>query len=354
MSLDWMRGYRTEWLLRSIDPRTWSGIGATWKLKSFKVVNSGEGEVPLLQSGSMTVVVDQQDVDKLDGWYQLFVTLVGGTGMESLALATMLFESSSTKYDFSVGEAQLKGQSVLKPCADRHMEDGEFIPKDVNGAEWCRKVLARSTPAPVVIDKGKFKVSRNYVFDSGTSYLKAVWTILSSAGWVMRVTGDGTIHLCAKRSIMEPSLTLDRPTMAVISPGVNYVKDVSEVPNLYFASFNGEIATARNNAKSSSVSIRNRGYTKDVVDTDPVLIDGESLDHYAKRKLEESSVVIKKYTYTREMLSEVCPFDVVRVNIPGIYMGNARVISQNVSCSDKGGLTIEETVGEEVRLWTRS
>lgn len=354
MSLDWMRGYTTDFILYQVDPKTWAGFDQVPRVKSFKVNTNGDGDVPLLQSGSMTVVTDNpEDLDF--GWYQMFVTFSGGTGApQGLALATMLFEADSATYDFGVGTMTIKGQSVLKPCSDRHMEDGEFIPKGTDGSEWCRKMLAKSTPAPVVIDKGSFDVTRHYVFDSGTSYLKAVWKILDSAGWVIRVTGDGVIHLRPKQSLYEPNVIFEKDGLSLFHNGVDRSADVSDVPNLYFASLNGETATARNESKSSRVSIPRRGYVKDFVDTDPVLIDGETLKHYAQRRLEEeSSVIIKTYSYTREIFDDVFPLDVVRINIPNVFTGNTRVISQAITCSEKGGITIDETVGEEVKLWTR-
>lgn len=346
--MDGTGGYTSTWKIIPINPRTWQGSESIGGVKSVKVVNKATDSVPKIQSGSMTVVLPSGERFK-NGWYRLQMTAVDATGSaELIDVATLLFEQANGNNNYDVETVTVKGQSVLKPVEDKHMRFGSYIPKNTNGAQWCWNILNKSTPAPVVLDdESGFIIDRYYVFDSGTSCLKAVWKILDSAGWVLQIHGDGTIHILKKPK--KSKMEIGRHNAKFIKPGIGYEEDIADVPNVYYARLNGRSAEARNNDPGSITSIVNRTYVKDVVETDPVPIDGETLDHYVNRKLEEESTVYKYYDYTRDFNFNIMVFDNVYWNIPDVHTGLMRILEQTVVC-DKG-LSFEERCGEEIKLW---
>ena len=346
--MDGTGGYTSLWKIIPINVKTWQGTEALGGVRSVKVVNKATDDVPKIQSGSMTVVLPAGERFQ-NGWYRIQMTAVDGSGTsEHVDVATLLFEQSSGKNDYQVETVTVKGQSVLKPVEDRHLRYGSYIPKNTNGAYWCQNVLNECTPAPVVLDDPDgFMVDRYYVFDGKTSCLKAVWKILDAAEWVMQIHGDGSIHLLKKPK--DSKMEIGRENLKYIKPEISYTEDLSDVPNVYWAKLNGAIAEARNTDADSLVSITNRSYIKDVAELDPVPIDGETLEHYVNRKLEEASTIYKTYEYERDYGFDVMVFDNVYWNIPDVHTGKLRVLEQSITCEQ--GLTVEETCGEEIKLW---
>ena len=348
MAFDWGRSYKTEWSLVPVNPGTWEGYEEVPRLKEFKLKTSGTGKAPTIQSGSFTV----DDVDMSPGWYKIVAKLISADGTTvTTPISTMAYESDGSTRDYGVDTVIMNGQSVLYPASEQHLEIGEFVPKHSDGAEWCRRMLAHCTPAPVVVDDEGFTIDRYYVFDEGTSYLEAVWKILDAANWVIRIDGNGIIHLHEKSSI-DPDFEMQQEQLSIFQPGIERALDLSSVPNVYKAKYNGEKVAVINDDPDSLTSTITRAFIKDVVDTDPIFLNGETLEHYANRMLESASTVVRQYSYTREVWAEMQPFDLVYYNIPGTFTGNARVISQSYTSQANGGLIINEIVGEEIKLWT--
>lgn len=334
-----------------VDVSTWQGTEPISGVKSIKVVNKANDEVPKIQSGSISVVIPEGERFPT-GWYRIEMVGYDGSGSATrLELATLLFEQSSGKNDYGVETVSVSGQSVLKPVEDLHMRNGSYIEKYSNGAEWCLNMLMDSTPAPVVLDDPKgFVVDRYFVFDASTSVLKAVWKILDSAGWVLQIDGDGTIHILDKPKGFE--VEFGRENLRYIKPGISYDEDVSDIPNVYKARLGGQYVEVVNDDPDSITSTVSRNYVKDVMETDPVPIDGETLQHYAERMLEESSTVYKTYDYDRDGFFDIKVFDNVFWNIPNVHTGLMRVLEQTITCEQ--GISFQERCGEELKLWERS
>lgn len=349
MTFDWFKSYNTDWEVFPVEHKGWVQQPPIGGVKSFRLNVNGDDDIPMLQSGAISL--DVLNNEPPIGWYRVVGRMISSTGdTDYHPFLTMLFESDSSSFNYGLKTMAMTGRSVLYPANTTHMQSGEYIAKGENGAEWCRRALSRCTPAPVIIESGQsFSLNRNYVFDSGTSYLKAVWEILDSAKWVIQVDGLGIITLKPKSKTVV--VRFEEETLSLFQPGVDYEKDLGSVPNVYYAEYNGQRARAVNSDPNSIVSTVNRGYVKDVIDTDPKLINGESLDHYVNRRLEEESTVIQTYSYTREVWEDVYPFDLAYYNIPGIYTGEARILTQAFDATD-GGIQIQEVCGEEVKLWT--
>ena len=349
--MDIRGGYTASLRVVPISVKTWEGTGTLTGVKTFKVVSKVTDQIPKIQSASMSIVLPEGERFE-GGWHRAEALLQDGIGNSELVyLGTILFEATSGVNDYGVETVTVKGQSVLKPAEDTHMKRGSYIPKGTNGADWVLDILSRSTPAPVILDDpAGFTIDRYYVFDGGTSVLKAVWNMLDAAGWVLQIYGDGTIHILKKPR--EWKVEYGRENLRYIKPAISYDKDYSEVPNYYYARLGTQSAEVTNDDKDSPVSVLNRTYVKDVVDLDPVPIDGETMDHYVGRKLEVASTVLETYDIEREWMGDIYPFDNVYWNIPAVHTGPMRVLEQTVTFDQ--GLVFEEKCGEEVKLWTRS
>ena len=350
MTAEWFRSYTTEWEVHPIRYKSWTQRAAIGGVNSFQLNTNGDDDVPLLQSGS--IELDRETGELSSGWYRVIGRVIfPGGGIRYYPLFTMLFESDTFNYDYGINNMTMTGKSVLYPASTTHMSSGEYIPKGYSGARWCQTALMKCTPAPVAILKDKdFKLKRNYVFDSGTSYLEAVWEMLDAANWVIQINALGVILLRPKPKTAE--VVFDKDMLAIFQPGITHTKNISEIHNVYFAEYNGRRAKAVNDDGDSPTSIAARGYIKDVIDTDPKMLAGETLEHYVNRKLEEDNTIIQTYTYTREAYGEIIqPFDMCYYNIPGIFTGNARILSQSFNATG-GGIQVQEMCGAEVKLWT--
>ena len=192
-----------------------------------------------------------------------------------------------------------------------------------------------------------FTIVEDLVFDIGCSYLEATWTILNAAGWCMQIDGLGVVTIMPKPS--EPSLDLGGTNAGLLIPGVDDDFSIIDVPNRYYAVDDGEVAVATNDDPTSIAGYQQRGRWVDLVDNSPVLVDGESLQMYANRKLAEASTVVRTFSYTREFWPDVYPFDIIHASLPsnGIE-GDLRVMTQSLECGL--GVVVTETSGLEVMV----
>ena len=88
----------------------------------------------------------------------------------------------------------------------------------------------------------------------------------------------------------------------------------------------------------------------DEVDESPTPVNGESLEAYAVRRLEEMSILENERSYTREYTPGVYLYDIVRGSIPGLE-GDMWVKDQTVNCGK--GITVEEKAVRKEALWRR-
>ncbi len=339
---DWLGGYSAEWSVYRVNPETWDDSGVVDGIVSVDVSRDGTDDVPLIETGTMQV--DGEGLE--DGsWCRVYM-VASQDAPEKIAMATLLFERQSSRVEKGVKSVSARGRSVLQPVADRKIARGAFVPAGANGADYVARLLRECTPAPVSV-VGSFSVVDDLVFDIGASYLDAVWQVLNAAGWCVMISGRGEITVCAKPT--DPALELDRAHAGLLIPGVGNDFNIIDIPNRYYAVMDDETAVATNEREGSKPSYVERGRWVDKVDNSPTLIDGESLEHYAMRKLTEESTVLQKYDYAREFWPDVTVFSMVRATIANNGVeGDLRVLTQTLKCGS--GVTVTETAGMEVVL----
>lgn len=338
---DWTSGYAASWSVSYVNPETLADCGDVGGVVSVSVSRNGTDSVRLLETGQMEI-----DADSLDAaWMRVYMT-VDQDGLERVPVATMLFERQSSRIEKGQRRITATGRSVLQPAADRAMERGSFVPAGADGAAYAARLLRSCTPFPVEVDGG-FTLVDDLVFDLGCSCLKAVWQVLDAGGWCIRIAGDGTVRIA--KTPTAPALELDRAHAGLLLPGVDDDFDIVDVPNRVIAAKDGATAIAVNEDGASVTGRPRRGRWVDKVETSPKLVDGESLEHYAERRLAELSTVTRTYDYEREFWPDVVPYDMVRAALSsnGIE-GELRVVKQTLECGR--GITVRETAEMEVRL----
>lgn len=337
--MDWSRVYSCRCSIHRVDPRTWADMNELAGVLSFSVKRGCTEKVPLLETGSVTV-----DGDIASGYYRLSAITSQGV-VERHDVATVLIDDANPTYGRAVTNSAAC-YSTLKPADDMRVVVGTYAPKGSDGAQEAARLLRRCTPAPIRV-VGGFVLSSNVVFPTNTTYLAAAWSLLDAGNFCMQISGDGSVAIMPRPT--RPSLVLDRDTAGLLMPEVSPNAPTSKVPNRYYAVGGSSVAVAVNDDPDSSVSYQARGRWVDYVDTSPILINGESLQEYAERKLREMTRVTRKVSYTREYAPEVVPFSVIRGNLPDKGLtGDMTVISQAVAVSH--GIVVQETCSQEVSL----
>jgi len=339
---DWLGGYTATWEVRCVNLDTWQDEEPLSGVRSVSIEKSCDGDAPTIESGSM--IIDGDGTFDA-GWYRVSM-IATQNGSERVPVATLLFERASSHTEKSTVELECTGRSTLQPAADVKMPTGSYAPAGIDGATFAARLVRQCTPAPVTVD-GSFTLVDDYVFDPGCSYLEAAWEVLNAAGWCMQVAGDGSIAVHAKPT--EPALELSKANAGLLIPGVDDDFNIVDIPNRYYAVNDDQTAVATNEDASSLASYPARGRWVDMVDTSPALVDGESLEMYAIRKLAEESTVLRKFSYDREWWPDVVPNSVVRASLANEGVeGDLRVISQSIECGR--GARVSEVAGMEVRV----
>lgn len=349
MPIDWSSSYSTSWKLYSVNEDTWAeNEDFTSYVTSLSVSKDGTDTVPLLETGSASLDFPFSEKFK-EGYYRIIGLVIQGSLIERRSIATLLMEQ--TKQDVkSINSGtytvNISGRSVLAPAADTVCLAGTYVPQGSNGAEWVKSRLDECLQTTVEILGEGFYIDDHIVFSGGTSYLSMCWTVLDSGNWVMSIDGDGLVSIYERPET--PKTELNRITWSYYMPEFSSDKNLSGIPNRYIAVSNDLVEIAENHDENSETSYEARGRWVDFYDSSPKRINGESLYAYAFRRLEEESTCIIKWTYKREYIPGLVPFDLIDAELPeyGIS-GYMRVLSQNYTL-DKG-ITVSETVGIELK-----
>lgn len=218
--MDWSKGYRSTFRVFRVDPSTWEPCGSVRGVRDIEVDRDGTDEAPMLETATMKVSGNPAEPFE-DGWLRIVMDAVQNGSSESVPIATLWFSAPRGKYDKGFRNDELSGKSVLvQASGDAKIGDGAWAPKGADGARWCADRLAERIDAPVHIDGAGFEIAESIVFDLGASVLKAVWTVLSTAGWVIAIDGRGEVHVRKKPSAV--ALVLDESGSCALIPGTDY------------------------------------------------------------------------------------------------------------------------------------
>lgn len=346
--MDWSRPYSAKWRAYEVDRDTWADGAMIQGAYGATIEHDATSDAPLIDSG--TIQIDTfPNASFGERYVRLVMVAEQDDDKARVEVATLLCTSSHSTISRGSETMELDGRSVLYPASVAVMDRGAYVPKKTNCVEWCRARLSEVLHAPVVAS-GSFTLSDDYVADMGTTVLAAVWEVLGTGGWTIQIDGHGTVRI--RKLPAEPSLELSRANVTLLQPSVTLERDWSEVPNRYIAvDADGSRGIATNTWKSSPTSTVTRGYRHDVMDTSPALVDGETIGHYARRKLEELSTIPDRRTYSREWYPDVLVGSLVRGSVASVGLdGDLRVERQSLTCG--AGIVVSEQASKEVKAWT--
>ena len=337
---DFSKPYTSFWRVVKVNPETWEAYDEIDNVTELSISRDATSTVPMLESGSMRVVLPILDEFE-EGYYRIQMLAKQGS-YDRHDVGTFLAIPGNASKNGTMKTQPVSLCSVLKPADEIVMVAGSYIYKGSDGADWVGTQLRKCLAAPVFVD-GSFTVDSYHVFSGGTTYLEAVWEVLDAAGWCRRITGHGEVHVMEKPKI--PIESLDRLHAKDYQPSFNDENAVASIPNRYYATdWTGERVVVVNENQNSRTSFQKRGRYIDYWDDSPTLINGESLLGYAKRRLKEESTVIRTIQYTRTYSPDITVFDMVSMNRPDLgLVGDARIMSQDLTLGD--GIILKEAAG---------
>lgn len=317
---------------------TWADAEQIANVKSVGVTRTADGQ--LLESGSMDITGDFET-----DYYRIVMTAIQGNDIERVDVATLLFDVNGGTVNYHALHQNADGFSVLYPASKQIITTGSYAPAGVDGAEYAGDLLRTAVNAPVLVE-GSFTLNDNVVHEIGASVLQAVWAVLNAGEFVIQIDGRGVVHIVPMPT--EPSLILDNSRIRLLSNGINYTQDISEIPNRYIVIDGNKKVIVINDDQTSIVSSVQRGFYVDVIDQSPTPINGETMTAYAERKLRLLSVLEDARSYKREYAPGVNLYSIVRASIDGLE-GDLRVTNQTLTCSH--GVHVEEKTNREIQLW---
>lgn len=348
MAIDWTRGYSATWRLHEVNRRTWTDGDRLAGVHEATVERTDEGDAPEVESSSVTI--DQpMSGDFRERFLRLVMVAEQDGARERVNVCTQLFAATSATTQRGYRASSLSGRSVLHTAATRKtwLAYRPYLPRGADGPTEVAEMLRACVVAPVEVT-GAFEVTEDYNFDRAESVLESAWAVLRAGGHRIRVDGRGRVHV--EPVPTDPALALSSDNLRLLAPEVSETRDWADVPNVYTADSGTETATATNASATSPVSTVSRGYVVDEYDSTPVLVNGETLEAYAERRLREMSVVTDARQWEREWWPDVGPGDLIRATLAsrGIE-GDYRVRRQSLACG--AGIVVTEQAERSVSLW---
>lgn len=336
--IDWSKSYSSTWRIFRVNRKTWADSEMLKKVDSASVSRTSDGR--LLESGSLEVSGEFRS-----DYYRIVMTAKQGGELARVDVATLLFEVDGGEIDFGRTVSSVNGYSVLYPAETTAVTLGEYAPAGEDGARYAAELLQSAINAPVEVE-GSFTLNTHIVHELGSSVIDAVWAVLDAGGYIMQIDGKGVVHIRPKPT--EPTLKINSSNIGMLSNGIDFSADMSEIPNRYIVIDDRVVVTASNDDPESIVSTVSRGYFVDMVDTSPTPVNGKTLMEYANDRLKELSILRDERTYKREYADNVYVYSLVRSSIKGLQ-GDLRVLSQSIECGN--GITVNEKAAKEISLW---
>lgn len=344
--IDWAMPYTCEWRVFEVNPDTWADAGRVTGFSQLKVNADASSE--LMQTGSMTLSSPSGQQPR-ERYLRVAMTAESATSRERVDVCTMLWRGSSGTEDRGRDSLSLVGSSVLYPASRTILPDMYYAPKGTNGAEFAAGMLRNVLAAPVEVMEDGFTIEAPHYFGTDKRVLAGARELLDAGGYTIQITGRGIVTLTPKPT--EASLAITRENARMIGKGISHKGDPTEIHNRIRVVDGNQQVTVENDDPESLSSHATRGYWDDVVERNPTRVNGETLTEYARRRLEELSVLRTTYTYSRRWVPDVHPGSIVTCGLPQMR-GTLTVTRQTITC-DKEGISMQEEAYREDALWQR-
>ena len=189
--MDWSKPYSSYWRVFRVNKKTWADAEQISGIDTATIEKTANDD--LLESGSMDITADTFET----GYYRIVMTAEQDGGAERVEIATLLFESTSGTRDYGRETKTAEGHSVLYPASCFLLSEGSYASSGIDGAQYVAGLLSSVVNAPIVCD-GSFTLNESVVHSFGCSVLEAAWSVLDAGNFIMRITGNGEIHILPK------------------------------------------------------------------------------------------------------------------------------------------------------------
>lgn len=349
--IDFSMHYSVDWHVYRVNTDTWDETEELPNVVNASVDRDCTDDVPLLETSSLNFDIAAASEFR-DGWYRIIADVTQGASCMRIPISTNYYHLTNETFDYGIKSISAEGQSSLYPASELRMQDGAFVPKDSNGADWVVRHLRSCISAPVrKVDEKGFVLKRHVVYDSNDTVLSAVWSVLDAGKWCMQIDGNGIVNVMPKPKT--PMLVISDSNTRLLEPEVKRAYTRKGIPNRYIVRDGNEEVVVVNDDPNSITSTVNVGHYVDAqIDTNPYLLAGESIYTYARRKLEELSTIAITYDYTREYYPGVYPMSLLEFTLPNNGLnGELRVARQKLTLDQ--GIEVSETATEERKYWRR-
>ena len=336
--MNWNEGFSALYELQKVDPVSWYDAGSL----NFTAGSIKRTESDLIESADLTMLESPGET-----WVRVYLKARQSDDGAREALFTGLTSVPDRTGDGTRITYRVECYSVLKPLEDMLLPRGYFAPAGSDAAALVYDLL-RAGPAPVVVDDESPLLTDAIVAEDSTTRLGMVHMLLDAIGWRLRISGDGTIHVCPAAS--EPVAVFDTLENDIIELATTDSQDWFSVPNCIRVTSGDKYVEYKDDDPDKSVSIvsrrARRGGTGEIwiSEASPTVGNNESLAEYAMRKLKEAQSPARRVTYARRFRPDVFLSDRVLLHLPVIGIdGTFKIESQTIELGF-GARTSEEVV----------
>lgn len=335
--MNWSKGYSAAFYAALVDTDTW---------RDYERIEITGGNI----SRSTAELKESADIDctfydqSRERWIRIYMDTEQDGGAAHVPLFTGLAVSPDKDINGLLVTNQVACYSVLKPAQDILLQRGWYAGKGRRGADLIEELLA-VTPAPIEIEDESPKLPSYIVAGDGESHLSMALKILDAIGWRIRITGDGTIHIC--KPAEEPVAAFDNLDSDSIEPHVTVKFDWYSCPNVYRVISGDKCVEVKD-----TDAIEARGREVWAEDKSPAFNGSETKTMYAKRKLTEAQQTAYTVSYDRRFHPDVTVGDLINLNYPAQDIaGSFYVTSQNITLGPaaKTSETVERQIQVEMK-----
>lgn len=332
--MDWSKGFSARYILTTVNSKTWTDE------QEFEFVEGRidrDNSSDLRESASITMT---EEITDKECWIRIYLQAQqGGNGVKT-PLFTGLTAFPERKLDGIRTTYSIDCYSILKPADDILLPRGYYVPAG-SGAKQIKK-LFDCIPAPVFIEGTSPITTESIVAEDGETRLSIALSLLNAIGWRIRISGDGSVTICAEDNGSKLSAGINEND--ILECDVTDAFDWYDTPNCFMAIHDDYgAAVARDDSPNSFLSTINRGREvwKSEIGVD--LPGGESIATYAVKKLKELQKPARTIKYSRRFFENIFLGDVVSLNYPQHNLtGKFRITSQTLSLTH--GCRVEEEV----------
>lgn len=333
--MDWNKGFSARYYACFVEPQTWRDI-ERFEIKGGTLQKFDSG---LRNSATIECVNYQQSTER---WVRVWLNARQAGYDAHIPLFTGLATAPERNIDGQLVTNSLACYSVLKPAQDKLLPLGYYAPAKVNGAQIVQQLLSDNTPVPVRIVGESPLLSQHIIAENNENNLSMAEKVLSAINWRLRVLGDGTVEVCSVANSV--SARFDALENDSIEPQLRAINDWYGCPNVFRSVMGDEYAIARDESTSSPLSTVNRGREVWMEERDCKLSDGESLENYAHRRLQEEQRRYLAVSYDRRFRPDVIASDIVQLHYPAQDIDGAfYILSQSIEIG-YGARTSEEVI----------